>query len=152
MTSLYQHVAVAVDLTDESRYVIDRALPIVQRSGAKLSVVHTLGEVSATYGGDVAVDVDTLRQQLTDHASARLKELAEPYGIGSAQLHILSGQADAAINAFATQHQADLIVVGSHGRTGLALMLGSTSAEVLRNAKCDVLAVKVRGAEQEPVD
>ncbi|WP_025733831.1 universal stress protein [Carnimonas nigrificans] len=152
MTSLYQHIAVAVDLTDESRHVIDQAIMIAQRTGARLSVVHTLGEVSTTYGADDSINVDTLRQQLTEHAHARLQELAFPYGINTDQLYILGGQADTAIKTFATDHQADLIVVGSHGRTGWALMLGSTSADVLRNAECDVLAVKVQGVQQEPVD
>ena len=44
----------------------------------------------------------------------------------------------------ATSHDVDLIVVGSHGRHGFALLLGSTSTGVLHGAKCDVLAVRIR--------
>ena len=40
--------------------------------------------------------------------------------------------------------QADLIVLGSHGRHGLALLLGSTANGVLHHAKCDVLAVRLK--------
>ncbi len=44
----------------------------------------------------------------------------------------------------AREHGADLIVVGSHGRHGLALLLGSTANAVLHGAPCDVLAVRIR--------
>ena len=43
----------------------------------------------------------------------------------------------------AKEHGADLIVVGSHGRHGLALLLGSTANAVLHGAPCDVLAVRI---------
>lgn len=152
MASLYHHIVVAVDLTDESSHVIDQALPIAQRSGARLSIVHTPGAVNAAYGGDVAVDVDTLREELSEHSHTRLMKLAEPYGIASEQLHVLSGSPDAAIKAFASEQQVDLIVVGSHGRTGWALMLGSTTTDILRHAECDVLAVKVQGVDRAPAD
>lgn len=44
----------------------------------------------------------------------------------------------------ATENQVDLIVVGSHGRHGLALLLGSTANGVLHHAPCDVLAVRLQ--------
>ena len=44
----------------------------------------------------------------------------------------------------AEQQQVDLIVVGSHGRHGLALLLGSTANSILHTAKCDVLAVRLK--------
>ncbi|BBI62758.1 hypothetical protein HSBAA_40640 [Vreelandella sulfidaeris] len=50
---------------------------------------------------------------------------------------------DTEIHRFAEEHGVDLIVVGSHGRHGFALLLGSTSTGVLHGAQCDVLAVRV---------
>ncbi len=44
----------------------------------------------------------------------------------------------------AEQEQIDLIIVGSHGRHGLALLLGSTASNVLHHAKCDVLAIRLQ--------
>ena len=44
----------------------------------------------------------------------------------------------------ANEHKVDLIIVGSHGRHGLALLLGSTANGVLHHATCDVLAVRLR--------
>jgi universal stress protein A len=47
----------------------------------------------------------------------------------------------------ATEQNCDVIVVGSHGRHGLALLLGSTANDLLHGAPCDVLAVRLRKAE-----
>jgi len=48
------------------------------------------------------------------------------------------------ITRYADDKQADLIVIGSHGRHGLQRLLGSTATPVLHNAKCDVLAVRIK--------
>ena len=54
------------------------------------------------------------------------------------------GQPRQEIHSFAKEHHCDLIVVGSHGRHGLALLLGSTANDVLHGAPCDVLAVSLK--------
>jgi universal stress protein A len=51
------------------------------------------------------------------------------------------------IVSIAEREQVDLIVLGSHGRHGLALLLGSTANSVLHNASCDVMAVRLRDDE-----
>jgi len=51
---------------------------------------------------------------------------------------------DSEIHRLAKDQGLDLIVVGSHGRHGLSLLLGSTSTGVLHGAKCDVLAVRIQ--------
>ena len=53
------------------------------------------------------------------------------------------GRPESQIHQLAEDVAADLIVVGSHGRQGLALILGSTANGVLHGAHCDVLAVRV---------
>ncbi len=53
------------------------------------------------------------------------------------------GQPATELHYLANQEGADLIIVGSHGRKGFALLLGSTSNSVLHGASCDVLAVRV---------
>ena len=58
--------------------------------------------------------------------------------------HLLMGRPETEIHNVAEEIGADLIVVGSHGRHGLALIFGSTANGVLHGATCDVLAVRVR--------
>lgn len=144
MSHEYRHILVAVDLTPDSRRVLARALPIAERNQhAKISVIHALEPLGFAYGGDIPMDTHDLQDQLDQHARKQLAVLSEPLGIAPEDQHIVVGVADNEIHHFAEAQGVDLIVVGTHGRTGLALLFGSTSSGVLKGAKCDVLAVRV---------
>ncbi|APX92678.1 universal stress protein UspA [Halomonas sp. 1513] len=143
MSNEYRHVLVAVDLTKDSYKVLERAIPIAERNGAKLSIMHTLEPLGFAYGGDIPMDLTSIQDQLDDHAKQRLAEIADPHNVPAENQHVVVGMPDTEIHRFAEEHGVDLIVVGSHGRHGFALLLGSTSTGVLHGAKCDVLAVRV---------
>lgn len=152
MSEHYQHVLVAVDLTRDSGLVLARAIRIARRNqNARVSIIHTLEPLGFAYGGDIPMDLTSIQDQLDGHAKDRLAEIADPLGIPREDQHVVVGMPDAEIHRFAGEHNVDLIVVGSHGRTGFALLLGSTSTGVLHGAKCDVLAVRV-GAEGEATE
>ena len=89
------------------------------------------------------VDVDG---RLVEEARESLDKLAAELGQADAQRWVVLGSTGPEIKRTAEEHDVDLIVVGSHGRHGLALLLGSTANAVLHGAPCDVLAVRV-GAE-----
>ncbi|MFD2190402.1 universal stress protein [Pistricoccus aurantiacus] len=143
MSNEYRHVLVAVDLTKDSHKVLERARPIAERNQAKLSIMHTLEPLGFAYGGDIPMDLTSIQDQLDDHAKQRLAEIADPCNVAREDQHVVVGMPDTEIHRFAQEHDVDLIVVGSHGRAGFALLLGSTSTGVLHGAKCDVLAVRV---------
>ncbi|WP_414502963.1 universal stress protein [Zymobacter sp. IVIA_5232.4 C2] len=144
MSHEYRHVLVAVDLTPDSRRVLKRALPIAERNEhARISVIHALEPLGFAYSGDMPVDTHELQEQLDQHARTQLAALADPLGIPRENQHIVVGVANNEIHRFAQEENVDLIVVGSHGRTGLSLLFGSTSSGVLKGAKCDVLAIRV---------
>ena len=140
--SEYRHILVAVDLTEESRQVTQRACALKQAFAADLSCVHVIEPLSLAYGGDIPMDLTSIQDQLDEHAKKRLAEIAAPH-VEAADQHVVVGMPDTEIHRFAEEHGVDLIVVGSHGRHGFALLLGSTSTGVLRGAQCDVLAVRV---------
>lgn len=142
--SQYKHVLIAVDLTDESEQVIEKGKAIAERNDANISLIHALEPLGFAYGGDIPMDLTTIQDQLEQHAKDKLAELGEPMGIPAAQQHILVGMPDTEIHRLAKENGVDLIVVGSHGRHGLSLLLGSTSTGVLHGAKCDVLAVRIQ--------
>jgi universal stress protein A len=139
----YKHVLIAVDLTEESQQVIEKGNAIAQRNGAKVSLIHALEPLGFAYGGDIPMDLTSIQDQLDQHAREKIAELAEPLDIPDYQQHVLVGMPDSEIHRIAKDQDVDLIVVGSHGRHGLALLLGSTSTGVLHGAKCDVLAVRI---------
>ncbi|WP_447528339.1 universal stress protein [Vreelandella sp. TE19] len=147
----YHHILVAVDLTKDSHKVLERAIAVSQRNEqAKISIMHTLEPLGFAYGGDIPMDLTSIQDQLDDHAKKRLSEIAMPH-VQPEDQHVVVGMPDTEIHRFAGEHGVDLIVVGSHGRHGFALLLGSTSTGVLHGAPCDVLAVRV-GHKGEQTD
>lgn len=139
----YQHILVAVDLTEECDPVIKRAVAIAGDT-VKLSLVHIVEPMAMAFGGDVPMDLSQLQQQQFDQAKERLDRLIAKYpALKKDQSHLTYGQPRQEIHHLAKEQNCDLIVVGSHGRHGLALLLGSTANDVLHGAPCDVLAVKL---------
>ena len=122
----YEHILVAVDLTEECDPVIKRAQALAIASGAKLSLVHIVEPMAMAFGGDVPMDLSQLQQQQFDQAKERLDRLMGKYPqVTKDNSHLTYGQPRQEIHHLAKEQHCDLIVVGSHGRHGLALLLGS---------------------------
>jgi len=141
----YSHILVAVDLTEECDPVIYRASASAEANGAKLSLIHIVEPMAMAFGGDVPMDLSQLQQQQFDQAKERLDRLIDIYPqLSKDNCKLAYGQPRQEIHALAKAQKCDLIVVGSHGRHGLALLLGSTANDVLHGAPCDVLAVSLK--------
>lgn len=145
----YKHIIVGIDLTDDCPQVIQRAVGIATACGAKLTLAHVIEPVAFAYGGDMPVDLPLLQEQQTHKAEVELTRIAKATHYPIQQHHVLVGQPAAELHYLAEQEEADLIVVGSHGKKGLALLLGSTPNSVLHGATCDVLAVLVKKLTNE---
>ena len=89
------------------------------------------------------MDFSTIQEDIQNQAEQQIAEIAKRLNIPSAQQHITMGRPETEIHHLAANISADVIVIGSHGRHGLALLLGSTANGVLHGASCDVLAVRV---------
>ena len=141
----YQHILVAVDLTDECDQVMLRAHSLAEASQAKISVVHIVEPMAMAFGGDVPMDLSMLQQQQFEQAKERLDLFAARHPLLSEENRYLAyGQPRQEIHQLVSEKGCDLIIVGSHGRHGLALLLGSTANDVLHGAPCDVLAVRLK--------
>lgn len=140
----YRHILVAVDLTEECDPVIKSAQNLATAVDAKFSLVHVVEPMAMAFGGDVPMDLSLLQQQQFEQARERLTTFAAQYPALTAEnRHLTYGQPRQEIHRLAAEHACDLIVVGSHGRHGLALLLGSTANDVLHDAPCDVLAIRI---------
>ena len=146
--SLYRHILVGLDLSDETPQVLSKALQIARTYNAQLSVAHVLEPIAFAYGGDMPLDISEVQTQQVQRAESDLQELIKSIDYPIAQEHVLVGQPASELHYLAEQQDVDLIIVGSHGRKGFALLLGSTPNGVLHGATCDVLAVYVASATQ----
>jgi universal stress protein A len=144
----YQHLLVAVDMTDDCHTVIRRAIELAHSCQARLSLVHVVEPMSMAFGGDVPMDLSALQQQQIDQARAQLDGFTASHAeLTKDNSHLVFGQPRQEIHGLVKTLGCDLIVTGSHGRHGLALLLGSTSNDLLHGATCDVLAVHLPKSE-----
>jgi len=139
----YSTLLMAVDLSDESATVAERARALVAANNGTLHVIHVIEPLSFAYGGDIPMDFSGIQEEIHEQARQQLNAFGETWGIDEDHQHIVLGRPEVEIHSMAETLGADLIVVGSHGRYGLALLMGSTANGVLHGATCDVLAVRV---------
>src|SRR3990167_7952290 len=144
----YTHILLAADFNQESDLVVKRAKALAGTFGAKLSLVHVLEPISIAYGGEFPVDLGDRHKELEKQAQTQLAALGDQLGVAAESRYLEVGITEKEILRVAKAHGVDLIVMGSHGRHGLALLLGSTDNGVLHHADIDVLAVRV-GAKKK---
>ena len=141
--SQYTKILVAIDLSEDSSQVVQRGQAIADNNTAELHLIHVIEPLSFAYGGDIPMDFSGIQDEIHQQATQQLQRFAEANAVDAQHQHIVLGRPEVEIHATAEELGADLIVVGSHGRYGLALLMGSTANGVLHGASCDVLAVRV---------
>ena len=140
----YQHVLVAVDFSKDNKMIVERAMEIAQRNTAKLTLLHVVEYASIAYSGDLIMPEEVMvDKELMQQAENQLRELKDTLDLPRVGTAVEIGSPKHEIVRVAEEREADLIVIGSHGRHGFQLLLGSTANGVLHLAKCDVLAVRV---------
>lgn len=139
----YQNILVAVDLGATTETVIERAAALARDHHAQLHVLHVIEPLTITYGGDIPMDFSAIQEEILGQAKQQLNKLCENLGVAEANRYLVTGRPESEIPSQAKAINGDLIVVGTHARWGLALLLGSTTDGVMHSAECDVLAVKV---------
>ena len=143
---MYKHVLLAADLSpNDDDPVVEKTRDIVRLMDAKITLLHVIEEDHGYVGPYITKNIIEERKEKEEKtAKEYLKHLGEKLDVPEDQQLILHGQAKKLILKKAQELGADLLVVGSHGRHGLnLLLLGSTASGVLHGAQCDVLAVRV---------
>lgn len=143
--SIYHHILLAVDFFGQNKILIERAEDLAQKNQARLSLIHVVDIMPVSdpaYEIMLPIDLD-LRDEYIKSAKSKLDELAKKIKVANVQVYLETGSPKQEIVRLAQEIPADLIIIGSHGRHGLALLLGSTANGVLHHATCDVLAVRL---------
>ncbi|RQR34181.1 universal stress protein [Burkholderia sp. Bp9142] len=145
---MYSNILVALDGSDTSSRALDAALNLAAETGARLTpvyVVDVLVPAYDAYGYDPSILIDAFREEglrVTEDAARRMKARDVA---GTPQIsNVAPAGEDVAqrIAGLAGELDADLIVLGTHGRRGFRrLALGSVAERVLRHATCPVLMI-----------
>lgn len=144
----YQSFLVPYDFSDHARSALDVAVDLAGRLGARIHLLHVVQPPTYAYPGIAGgigptIDLREVRQS----ASQALAEVVGRVAAGSSvaiEPHVVEGLTiPETIHELARQVDADLIVMGTHGRTGLAhAFLGSVAERTLRGAPAPVLSVQ----------
>ena len=142
----YQHILLAADYSEHGNLVALRATNLAQQYQAKLSIIHVLDNIAMPdmAPGTILPLDENSNYDLLETEKDKLRQIADKLGIDESCRWLVWGNPKQEIVRIADQEKVDLIIAGSHGRHGLALLLGSTANGILHYAKCDVMAVRLQ--------
>jgi universal stress protein A len=141
--SHYKRILVAVDLNpDADLILIKRAQELALSNSAEIFLVHCIEPLNS-YGNSYAYPMmGNVESQISDEHRKQLTEEAHKLGIPTDNLALAFGFPAKVVAEQAKKLKADLIVVGSHSRHGLALLFSSNTADhITKHAPCDLLAL-----------
>jgi universal stress protein A len=139
----YKKILIAVDLTEQSEHVVSRGVALARLTGADVRLLHIVEYVPVEPMGEALLPAVDIEDELLEGARKRLDELAARLDISDLERSVESGNIKSEMIRIASDWSADLIVLGSRERHGLAVMLNLAEDTILHAAPCDVLAVRV---------
>ena len=144
---MFKRILVPTDFSPPSDAALEYARSVAARYGAALQLLHVAEDpYRAIYSGEVFVpEIEGLRDEILADTSRRLKERLRPSDVTElhASAESIIGTPAGSIVEYAGGHDIDLIVMGTHGRGGMAhLLMGSVAERVVRTAPCPVLTVR----------
>jgi len=141
-------ILVPVDFSEFSQDALQSAAEIAELRNANVTVMHVMVEPQTSVPYEVYIDWQKVKDEIKVDAQKLLDEMTEKAGInGMTERVLVWGEPATVISEAARNENFDLIVMATHGRTGLTrLFLGSVAENVIRHAPCPVLVM--RGAEK----
>src|SRR3990172_11060531 len=147
-------ILVPTDFSECGNYALSYAASLARSFNASIICVHVIEPIVPTVGYSGMTEplpIADITEQLEDSAERELPKLAECEDCAGLDIEelIVHGEAASEIVRVAKERKVDLIVVSSHGRTGLGrILFGSTAEAVVRHALCPVLVVKPAPEEE----
>ena len=136
----YRKVLVLLDLSEGSEKVFNTGRELASHSNASLVALHVVDYAPVEPMGETLMPSMAIEQELVERSRTRIGQLIAG---SSAQGRVEMGNTKAEILRVAEEEGADLIVLGSRERHGLAILVNLTEDTVLHAAHCDVLAVRL---------
>ncbi len=139
----YKKILLVVDLSEDSSIIGERAKVIAECYRSTITLLHVVEYVPVEPMGEALLPTVQIEGELVDRARTKLAELAQRLGLADSLQIVETGSIKSEIVRAAQKLGADLIVLGSRERHGLAILLNFTEDSILHAAPCDVLAVRL---------
>jgi len=141
-------ILVPCDFSSYAEHALTWAVRLAQQKKAQIILIYAVPIFSRLSYTDVPVlvEIPKLETKLVAEGEAQMKKFLAEHNTGQVPIEprVMLGDAFAVICHVAEEEQVDLIVLGSHGRTGLAhVFLGSVAERVVRHAPCPVLVARL---------
>ena len=150
----FKKIVWPTDFSEPSYKALESALELAKRFEAELHAVHVVGPIPmmGAPGAPMAFNVAGYRKELEADARKRLQTIVSERipGEVEAHQHVLHGEAADRITDLANELSADLIVISTHGLTGLRHFIhGSVAEKVVRFSTCPVMSIRAPEDEDE---
>jgi len=139
----YRKVLVLLDLSEGSDKVFKAARDMASHSDAALVALHVVDYAPVEPMGETLMPSMAIEQELVRRSRSNIEQLIAGASAANARGRVEMGNTKAEILRVAREEHADLIVLGSRERHGLAILVNFTEDTVLHAAPCDVLAVRL---------
>jgi len=134
------------DFTEGALAALPYAADLAKSFNAKLYLLHVIYDMSTSTGLPVAqVPLNAMYEEMQKGAEKELEKVVAEMGVElkNVETHVIRGVPYEEIRKFARENAVDLIVMGTHGRSGFdRIIFGSTAEKVVRKAVCAVLTVR----------
>lgn len=140
----YSIILAALDLSPDSVMVIDRAKRLCEGDWSRLHLVHVAERPVTALGSATGKNHRHGELQVRQEIYPELHQLVEDIALPPDHFHIVFGDPASEITYLADKLGAEVIVSGSHGETAIKRLLGSTASDIIHDAHCDVLTVRIR--------
>lgn len=141
-----QKIVAAIDFSNATEAVVSHAIAYAKALGASLDLLNVVFVPRDVVGGGMLyIDEEKIRQDLDRHAREEMAKWEKKVRDGGVEVvsHIAAGHPEVEIPAYAEKAGAGMLVIATHGRTGLAhLLIGSVAEKVVRTSKIPVLVVR----------
>jgi len=148
MAKHFGRILYATDYSKASARALDEAVALAKQNGAELLVLHVIDPVSAYVtgedigGAELYMKLEETTKQEAESSMKKLMDKLSKLKLNAKSL-LLRGTAHDQIVRAAKSRRANLIVIGTHGRTGLSkLLMGSVANQIVSRAHCPVLTVR----------
>jgi universal stress protein A len=138
---MYKKVLFATDFDEVGVNAAHKAKKIAAENKADLLLVHVVEPIPA-YAYPGFAGFAEVEMSIREQAEKELAALGKKLGVDAEHRMLEFGSTKNEVLRIAKEQKVDLIVTGSHGKHGLALLLGSTANSILHAAECDVLIVR----------
>ncbi len=143
----FEKILVAVDFSDNSSYAFDYALSLAKQFNSELLLLHVINEPVDLRGFYVPhISFEQLEKEIAAGAAIMMEQFCQEkmQGYSNYKTAIVTGTPFDEIIRKASEFEASLVVIGTHGRTGLDhIIFGSTAERVVRGAACPVLTIRL---------